>query len=317
MLSTQKNSELLKQQLNKKLNTYTFKHFIILFIAGAVNATGVGLLLIPSGVIDGGLSGLSYLLSEYTPIKISIYIIVLNLPFFFIAYKKKGRNFILCSLTAIISYAFFLYLFQNILKLCGKNLDTSPIINITILNAIFGGLVSGVGSGLTIRGGGSLDGIDVVAVLLYKKIGVSVGQIVMSFNAVMYIIAGFLVGFEYPLYSIIAYYVGIKAIDIIIEGLDKTKAIMIITEKGDEVAQNINDNMGKGITLLKGSGFYSKSPKTVIYYIANRFDIGKIKDIIQYTDPNAFISITEVSEVVGSDIVRIKNKDRIKPELKG
>jgi len=295
-----------KQGLNKKLNTLNYQNFIFLIIAGAINAVGVALLLIPGGIIDGGLSGLSYLLSEFTTVKISFYILFLNIPFFIFGYKKMGRNFIVYSMTSIVSYSIFMYLFQNVFYLCGSDSNISPFINITILNAIFGGLVSGVGSGLTIKSGGSIDGIDVVAVFLNKKVGLSVGTIVMIFNCIMYIIAGFLVGFEYPLYSIIAYYAGIKSIDAIIEGLDKTKAIMIITEKGIEVAQSINDNMGRGITLLKGSGFYSKSEKTIIYYVVNRFDIGKIKSIIFSADPNAFISITDVSEILGSDIKRAK-----------
>jgi uncharacterized membrane-anchored protein YitT (DUF2179 family) len=300
--------ELFKQGLDKKLNALNYKNFIFLIIAGAVNAVGVALLLIPAGIIDGGLSGFSYLLSKYIPVKMSYFILFLNLPFFIFAFRKKGRNFIFYSLTAILSYSIFMYLFQYVFKFCGNDLKASPIINITILNAIFGGLVSGIGSGLTIRSGGSIDGIDVVAVFLYKKIGMSIGTIVMVFNSIMYIVAGFLVGFEYPLYSIIAYYAGIKAIDAIIEGLDKTKAVMIITEKGQEVAQSINDNMEKGITLIKGSGFYSKTEKTVIYYVVNRFDIGKIKNIISYSDPSAFISIIEVSEILGSDIARSKKK---------
>lgn len=290
------------EEIKKNLNKIEPQNFIFLVIAALINSLGVGLLLVPNGIIDGGFSGLAILLDKFTVLTISFYLIVLNIPIYLFALKKLGKTFIVYSIFGIAFYSLFMFLIQEVFKWDGQDGNHSPITNVPLLAAIFGGLLSGVGSGLTIRSGGSLDGIEVLAVYFSKKVNISVGRLVMSYNVIMYLIAGFALGFDYPLYSIIAYAVGLKAVDGIVDGLDKAKAIMIITAKGNDVAKGISDIMGSGITMLKGQGYYSRGEKTVIYYVVNRFEIGKIKNIIKSIDDLAFVSITDVSEVVGKGV---------------
>lgn len=279
-------------------------NILFLILAGFINAVGVSLLLMPAGLLDGGLSGTSILLSRFTPLNFSIFLIILNIPFYLIAFKRLGADFIIYSLIAILSYSLFSYLFTGILIPKGYLGKFYPITSEILLCAVFGGLVSGVGSGLTIRSGGSLDGAEVMAVMLHKRLGLSVGQFVMIYNVIIFLIGGFLLGFDIPLYSIIAYAIGVKAVDGIVEGLDKEKAFMVITNHPDEVAGAVSATIGRGVTILKGRGFYSGEDKSVIYYVVNRFQITKIKKVIKDADPESFVSIIEVSEVIGGKSVR-------------
>lgn len=281
--------------------------FLFLTIAGIINAVGVGLILTPSGLLDGGLSGTSIAIGYIAEMKLSgtivkilpsILLIVLNFPFYIIAYKKLGLKSVIYSLYAISIYSLTLLIFRSTI-----DLSTSPITKDDILlAAIFGGLTSGVGSGLTIRKNAALDGIEVCSILFSKKVGLSTGQFVMAYNAILFIIFGFIMGFEIPLYSCIAYYVGLKVIDIIAEGLDKTKMLLIITTKVDEVTNVISTRFNRQMTLIHAKGYYLKDEKQIIYSVCNRFEVTGIKNAILEVDENAFITISEVSETVGKKI---------------
>lgn len=289
-----------------QLKTLKLKNIIILVVAGFINSIGVVLLLSPSSLIDGGLSGTSMLLSTLTPLSLSIYLLILNIPFYLFALKKEGIVFIFYSLIAICAYSFFSFMWNNLIIPNGLLGKFYPITTNLVLASVFGGLISGIGSGLTIRSGGSLDGVEVMAVLYHKKVGLSVGQFVMIYNVILYIIAGFIITFEVPLFSIIAYVIGIKAVDGIVEGLDKAKSLMIITKKGEEIAKEISEKFGKGITILNGRGYFSNTDKEIIYYVVNRFQVTKLKQVIKAVDETAFISITDVSEVIGTNTIKKK-----------
>lgn len=287
---------------------FSIKTFIILLFAALINSVGVGLILVPAGVIDGGNSGLAYLLSNYSGVNISIFILVLNIPFYLAAFKILGLNSVLYSIFSIVMYALFMFLLRDILKLYSLSIFTE----ITggelesrhfVLAAIFGGLFSGVGSGITIKNGSSFDGIEIFAVILTKRIGISVGKIVMSFNIIMFSVAGLITGsFLLPLYSIMAYFIGIKMVDSIVEGLDKAVSAIIITVKGMEIANLISDKLGRGITILEGKGYYSDAQKDVLYCVINRFEIVSLKKYIFSVDNNAFISFSDVSDVMGTPV---------------
>ena len=172
-----------------------------------------------------------------------------------------------------------------------------------VLCAIFGGLISGVGSGLTIRYGGAIDGIEVMAVIFSKKLNMTVGTFVMIYNALLYIIIGIIFrSWELPLYSIITYAVGIKSVDFIVEGLDKAKSVMIVTEMEDEVCEALSRNFGYGVTQIHATGYYSGKSCSVVYFVVNRFQIAKLKKIVSSIDPSAFITISETSDVLGSSL---------------
>ena len=281
-------------------------NFIFLTLAGFVNAAGVALFLVPWSLLDGGLSGTSFLLFHFTDIPISIWLIVLNFPFFLLAVKKMGIPVIVYSLYAIAMYSLATWLYQSVFQFCGPDFTDSPFVKNEfdiILAAVFGGLISGIGSGLTIRFGGAMDGVEVMGVMFAKKIGVTVGQFVMGYNAVLYVLAGILLkDFQVPLYSIIAYSIGLKAVDFIVDGLDKGKAAIIITENPEQVGRGISEAMGRGLTELQAKGFYSGEERSMLYCVVNRFEIGTLKRIVSELDPGAFVSISEVSDMLGSDV---------------
>ena len=274
-------------------------NFIFLLAAGIINAFGVTLFLFPVKLYDSGVSGLSMLLDQITPayLNISLFLIVINFPIFIFGAKKQGINFTLYSLFTIGIYSLFSYLIMNVFPI-----DVSLVSPLAgedlLLCAIFGGVISGVGSGLTIRFGGAIDGIDVLSVVFAKKIGISIGTFVMIFNLVLYIICGIVIGsFILPLYSIVTYFVGSKTVDFITDGFDRSKCAMIVTTKANEITDALKENFGSSGTIVNAVGGYTKENKQIVYFILNRFQMNKLKEIIREIDEKAFISFEEVSEI--------------------
>ena len=282
-------------------------NFIGLTLAGIINAVGVCLFLSPLNVYDGGFSGTSVLLSRYLGLAQAIFLLILNIPFYFIGRKKIGWEFLIYSLYAIGIYSLGSFLINEVIFTGGFEEIGSPIVGKEIvLAAIFGGLLSGVGSGLVIKFGGALDGVEVMAVIMHKKLGVSVGTFVMIYNAILYVVAAVVASvmsgeneWTIALYSIIAYYVGLKTIDFIVEGVEKGKAAMIITENPRKLSERLSRELKRGITLWDSTGYYSGADKKMLYVVVNRFEIAKLKAIVKELDPKAFVSIMEVSEIMG------------------
>lgn len=286
----------------KLLRSLRYSNFIFLTLAGVINAVGVTLMLAPAGMYDGGFSGTSILLSQLTPLSMSIYLLILNVPFFLFGLKKLGGPFIVYSLFTVAVYSLFSYLFQNVFQIDFSN--GSPIAGTDLLLcSVFGGVISGIGSGLTIRFGGAIDGVEVMAVVFAKKIGMTVGSFVMSYNVILYIVAGIITkGWVAPLYSIVAYTVGLKAVDFIIDGFDKAKSAFIITDRHDEVADALTEEFGRGVTSIDATGHYSQSQKTVLFCVVNRFEVGKLKAIVTQIDASAFLVINDVTDTLGSSL---------------
>ena len=282
-------------------------NFIGLTLAGIINAVGVCLFLSPLNVYDGGFSGTSVLLSRYLGLAQAIFLLILNIPFYFIGRKKIGWEFLIYSLYAIGIYSLGSFLINEVIFTGGFEEIGSPVVGKEIvLAAIFGGLLSGVGSGLVIKFGGALDGVEVMAVIMHKKLGVSVGTFVMIYNAILYVVAAVVASvmsgeneWTIALYSIIAYYVGLKTIDFIVEGVEKGKAAMIITENPRKLSERLSRELKRGITLWDSTGYYSGADKKMLYVVVNRFEIAKLKAIVKELDPKAFVSIMEVSEIMG------------------
>lgn len=275
-------------------------NLLVIFVAGIINAVGVTMFLSPVNLYDSGLSGLSMLLGQLTPsyLSLSFFLIVLNLPVFIFGCKKQGMIFTVYSVFAVIVYSVFSYLIINVFPIDVS--FASPLAKQDLfLCAIFGGIISGTGSGLTIRFGGAIDGIEVLAVIFAKKLNLTVGTFVMCFNVIIYIIAGFILNsWILPLYSIVTYMAALKTVDFIVEGLDKSKSAIIITQKKDEICKALSEEFGNGITILNAKGYYSEEDIGAIYFVVNRFQIAKMKSIIKRIDKYAFVSITEISEVL-------------------
>ncbi len=285
-------------------------NFIFLTVAGIVNASAVTLFLQPAMLYDGGFSGTSILLSNLSGLSVSIFLLILNFPFFIFGYKKLGLNFIIYSMYAIAIFSLFSFLFQNCFGIDFS--DGSPITkNEKLLAAVFGGIISGIGSGLTIRFGGAIDGVEVLSLIFAKKIGMTVGTFVMSYNLILYISAGIITSsWITPLYSIIAYALGLKSVDFIIEGFDKSKSAFIISNHPEKIADTLVDIFERGVTIINAEGYYSKMPKKVLYCVVNRFEVNTLKKIVTGIDPKAFVAITDLSDSMGSSLKFDKLRER-------
>lgn len=278
--------------------------FLLLTVAGFINAFGVTVFLAPVKLYDSGISGASMLLSQLTPeaFSLSFFLVVLNIPLFLYGFKRQGAVFTIYSIYTILIYSLGAWLITDILPIDVSM--ASPLAGTDLLLcAIFGGLISGVGSGMTIRYGGAIDGVEVMSVIFAKRLGLTVGTFVMIFNVLLYVCAGiFLENWILPLYSIVTYVAALKTIDYIAEGFDREKAALIITDKPSEVSSELSMAFSSGITHIMARGFYSAQEKTIVYFVVNRFQISKMREIVHKTDENAFISIMEVAEVFGRNI---------------
>lgn len=289
--------------MKKLLQSLNRKNFVFLLIAGCINAVGVTIFLAPVNLYDSGISGTSILLSQLTPENwsLSVFLLLLNIPLFIFGLKKQGLTFTVYSLFTVAVYASASWLISDVLPIDVS--IASPLAGQDLLLcALFGGVISGIGSGLTIRNGGAIDGIEVMAVIFSKKLNITVGTFVMIYNVILYIICGITMeSWILPLYSIVTYAAGLKTIDYIVEGIDHSKSVMIITEKAKEVNAALMEEFKCGTTLIPAIGGYSNNEKTVIYFVVNRFQIYKMTNIIHDIDPQAFVTISEAADVFKSN----------------
>lgn len=285
-----------------KLNL-KWKNFIMLTIAGIVNAFGVTVFLAPVKLYDSGISGTSMLLSQLTPewMSLSVFLLILNVPLFLYGLKRQGPTFTIYSIYAVLIYSLGSYLITDVLPVDVS--ISSPLAGTDLLLcALFGGLISGVGSGLVIRYGGAIDGIDVMSVIFSKRLGLTVGSFVMIYNVLLYVICGIVIhSWILPLYSIVTYGAALKTIDFIVEGFDRNKAAMIITVRPQEICEALTTTFGTGITRIEARGGYSGQDKAMLYFVVNRFQISKMKDIVHEMDASAFITISEVADIFSAN----------------
>ena len=281
------------------MHNIRFKNIIMLTIAGFVNAFGVTVFLSPVKLYDSGISGTAMLLSQITPdwCSLSMFLLLLNIPLFVFGYKRQGSLFTLYSLYTVMVYSLGAWLITDVLPIDVSL--ASPLAGTDLLLcALFGGLISGVGSGITIRYGGAIDGIEVMSVIFAKKIGITVGTFVMIYNVCLYILCGIVMNsWILPLYSIVTYAAGLKTIDFIVEGIDRSKAAMIITTKPDKICEILMTEFECGSTKISVKGGYSNSDMTMVYFILDRFQISKMREIVHSIDEKAYITISEVADV--------------------
>lgn len=283
----------------KSLSELRIKNFLILLLAGAVNAFGVTVFLAPVKLYDSGISGTSILLSQITPsyMSLSVFLLILNIPLFLFGLKKQGLTFTIYSVFTVGVYSLVAWLITDVLPIDVSM--ASPLAgDDLLLCALFGGIVSGIGSGLTIRYGGAIDGIEVMAVIFAKKLNVTVGTFVMIYNVLLYIVCGFVLqSWILPLYSIVTYGAGLKTVDFIVEGFDRSKEIIIVTDKPKEISDALMGAFECGTTKIAATGGYSNADKTIIYFVVNRFQISRMKNLVHEIDPKAFVTISDVADV--------------------
>lgn len=274
-------------------------HIAMLTVAGMINAFGITIFLTPVKLYDSGISGTSMLLEQITPpyLSLSLFLLVLNIPLFLFGLKKQGKTFTAYAIYAVAIYSLFAWLITDVLPIDVSM--ASPLAGTDLLLcALFGGVISGIGSGLAIRYGGAMDGIEVMAVIFAKRLGVSVGTFVMVYNILLYIVCGIVLqSWILPLYSIVTYTAALKTIDFIVEGIDRAKCAIIVTEKPDEICKALGEAFGSGTTKLNAKGGYSNRSKGMVYFIVNRYQVIRMKNIVQSIDSTAYIAISEVADV--------------------
>ena len=278
-------------------------NFIMLTIAGIVNTFGITIFLMPVKLYDSGISGTSMLLDQLTPeyLTLSIFLIILNIPLFLFGLKKQGWVFTVYAIYSVCIYSLFAWLITDVFPIDVS--IASPLAGTDLLLcALFGGVISGIGSGIAIRYGGAMDGIEVMAVIFAKRLGITVGTFVMIYNVLLYIVCGFVLSsWILPLYSIVTYAAALKTIDFIVDGLDRAKCAIIITEHPNDVCNKLCEVFGSGVTRLEAKGGYSNEEKSMIYFVVNRYQVVRMKELVHEIDHSAYITISEVADVFSNN----------------
>jgi uncharacterized membrane-anchored protein YitT (DUF2179 family) len=266
--------------------------FVTITIGAIIAAFGLDLFLVPNAILDGGVIGLSIIAAELTNVSMSIFLIILNLPFLYIGYRRMGWKFTLRTLYGVIILSSATAFFHHF----------DPVTDDLFLATVIGAVILGTGVGLVIRAGGALDGTEIIAILVSKNRTISVGQIVMIMNLFIFILAALLVfSWETAMYSIITYFIAFKMIDVVVEGMEELKSVTIISDVPEEIAEALLKQLGRGMTYIQGQGVFSNEPKKIIYTIVSRIELSTLRSVVEDIDPNALVAIENVADVSGSN----------------
>ncbi|MBT2755352.1 YitT family protein [Mesobacillus foraminis] len=294
-MSKNENDQKLNQHPRLPLTRVLIRGFMIT-LGALMMAVGLEIFLVPNQVVDGGITGISIMISHLSGLSLGIFLFLLNLPFVYLGYKQIGKTFAFSTVFGITVLSIFTFLLHPV----------PAFTDDVLLATVFGGMVIGIGIGIVIRSGGALDGTEILAILINKKLPVSVGSIVMFFNFFILGAAGFVFTWDRAMYSLLAYYIASKAIDTVVDGFEQSKSVWIISDYATEIADSINARLGRGVTFLKGEGAFTGDNKKVIFCVINRIEESKLTTIVQHWDPNAFLAIADMAEVRGG---QFKKKD--------
>lgn len=273
------------------------RKMFFLTIGAFIAAAAIEGFLAPNNIIDGGIIGISMIASYLTNINLGLLVFLINIPFICLAFTKMGQKFVLQTFYAVIIFSSALNLFHN-------HHATEDL----LLATVFGGVILGTGVGIILKNEGSLDGTEILSLVLSKKWGLSVGEFIMGLNIFIYCGAGLVFGWEKAMYSMLTYFIAYKVIDIVMEGMNSSKSVRIISDKSYEIGQALIERLDIGITYIYGQGGYSKVDKTIIYCIISRLEMANMKEIVKEIDPNAFISIVDVHEAYGARLKKRVDK---------
>lgn len=275
------------ENLSKKRET--FSAFLFVAVGAVIAAFAIEEFLAPNNIMDGGVVGISMVTDVFLPMPLSVITILFNLPFLYVGFRQMGAQFVVKTMLGMAFFSGALQIFSM-----WRMATSEPL-----LATVFGGVVLGIGVGLVIRYGGCLDGTETMAILISKKTSFSVGQIILVFNILIYLVVGILFGADRAMYSLLTYFITSKVIDLVEIGLDEAKAVMIITNEGKQIADAIYERLGRTVTLLEGEGLIS-GKKVVLYCVVTRMEIPVVKKILQEDDASGFMTVSDVSEIVGN-----------------
>ncbi|SDI25768.1 YitT family protein [Natribacillus halophilus] len=267
-----------------------FAYRSIMVTVGAIlTAIAIQLFLIPNAVIDGGIIGVSLILNELTGLGFGILVLVINIPFLIFGLKQVGATFFLTSLYGIV-----------VLAITEQQLHHfTSFIHEPLITTLFGGFILGAGIGVVIRYGGALDGTEILGILLTKNLPFSVGEFIMFINIFIFTWAGFVFGWEQAMMSVITYFVASKTIDAVIQGIDETKAVVIVSNKYTQLSSAVVHRLGRSLTVMDGHGAFTHSDKEILYIVVTRLEIMKLKAMVFEIDKEAFITVMDAQEVHG------------------
>ncbi len=280
------------ENLTEKLKQFG-PSFLMTTVGAVAAAFAVAVFLVPVTILDGGIVGVSIIISTLTKLPLGALTFVLNVPFLLIGLKSLGRRFLVTGIYSMALFSVMLRVFENF----GQATETA------ILACVFGGVLLGFGVGLVLRGGGCLDGTEIIALLISRRTRLSVGQVVFGFNILIYGTAGLLFGWDRAMFSLLTYFLSFKVIDMVEQGLEQAKSVMIITDDGRAMADAIYQRLGRTCTMMEGAGRISGA-KDVLYCVVTRVELSTIRRIVREADVSAFVTISDVSEIVGSHIKR-------------
>lgn len=286
--------------MTKIQNNYikTILSYLVIILGALLAAYSLDTFLIPNNILDGGVTGISIIISKVFSIPMSFLVIIINIPFVYVGYRNLGKSFLFRTIVSMLTFSLALNFFESFHEVTDE----------ILLATIFGGVLLGIGVGLVIRFGACVDGTESVALVISKKTSLSVGQIVMLFNFIIYSIAALTFGIDRALYSVLTYFITFKVIDLVSEGLEQAKAALIVTERGTDMANEIYKRLGRTVTKIKGSGLLS-GEKEVMYCVLTRIEVFELKKIANEMDESAFITILDVSDIIGN---HIKSTKRLK-----
>lgn len=294
----------MKNLLSSLLGSKKFRlvvDFVGILVGAVIAAFAIEEFLVPCTILDGGVVGIGIMINNLTRVPLSILTVVFNIPFLIVGSRKMGKMFIAKSAFGMAMFSVFLESFSKM-----KNATNEYLLAVS-----FGGVLLGIGVGLVIRFGGCLDGTETVAILLNKKYKFPVGKIVLVFNIFIFVIAGFLFGFDRAMYSLLTYFITSKVLDIVENGMEQTKAAMIITNDSKQISREIYERLGRTVTIMEGEGLVS-GKKVVLYCVLTRFEIHELRDIIKSIDDSAFIAISDVSEIIGTHMKSNVSLDKVR-----
>ncbi len=274
----------------KESLAHLIRRYFMLVVGAAIAAVALDLFLVPNAIIDGGVIGISLLLNYLTGVSFGILVLIINIPFLLSGYHRLGKGFLIASLFSIVVLAIaegFLHHFQ-------------PITDEPLLATVFGGLILGAGVGIVIRNAGALDGTEILGIIISKSFPFSVGEFVMFINIFIFVWAGFILGWEQAMLSILTYYIASKTIDIVGQGiLNETKAALIVSDVSGEIANQIEKSLKRKVTKLYGQHNHQETDTQVLYVIITRLEVAKLKQIVFDSDSRAFTTIMDTQEVHG------------------
>lgn len=275
----------------KAQKTRRILSYVMLTFGSILAAFALETFLIPNTILDGGVTGISIIVSKLTSLPVSLLVLILNIPFVYVGYKNIGRGFLFRAVYSMLLFSFALNVFQYF----------EPLTEQMLLATVFGGILLGVGVGVVIHSGGCVDGTESVALVISKRTSLSVGQVVLLFNLVIYGVAGLIFGLDRAMYSLLTYFITFKVIDFVSEGFEQLKAALIVTEKGTDMAKEIYRRLGRTVTTIRGKGLIS-GEKEVMYCVLTRIEIYELRHIAEEMDESAFITILDVSDIIGNHI---------------